>query len=81
MGLDDIEDSDKKNRLMYHLGNNTGYAISDTERGDMMHFIMQNLKDMMKSTYSSPNRNTVISLRTFLNDPTNGFKYNKDKLR
>nr|WP_315421274.1 hypothetical protein [uncultured Pedobacter sp.] len=65
LGLDDIEDSDKKNRLMYHLGNNTGYAISDTERGDMMHFIMQNLKDMTKSTYSSPNRNTVNLLRAF----------------
>jgi len=36
LGLDDIEDSDKKNRLMYHLGDNSGQTISDTERGDMM---------------------------------------------
>lgn len=81
LGLDDIEDHSKKNRLMYHLDDNVGKMISDTERGDMMHFIMKNLNDMTRNTYSNLNRNTEILLRTFLNDKTNGFKYNKAKFR
>eukprot|EP01012_Entosiphon_sulcatum_P024985 TRINITY_DN30266_c0_g1_i1.p1 TRINITY_DN30266_c0_g1~~TRINITY_DN30266_c0_g1_i1.p1 ORF type:complete len:269 (-),score=0.50 TRINITY_DN30266_c0_g1_i1:513-1319(-) len=81
LGLDDIEDSSKKNRLMYHLGDNAGQIISDTERGDMMHFIMKNLNDMTRSTYSNPNNNSGNLLRTFLNNSINGFKYNKAKLR
>ncbi|MFD2288810.1 hypothetical protein GJU39_05845 [Pedobacter petrophilus] len=81
LGLVDIEDNSKKNRLMYHLGNNTGHSISDAERGDMMQFIMRNIKDMTKSTYTNLNNNTVKLLGNFLNSPTNGFKFNQAKFR
>ncbi|MCX2494027.1 hypothetical protein OQX63_11130 [Pedobacter sp. PF22-3] len=83
LGLRDIENSDKNNRLMYHLGDNIGQVISELEKGDMMQFIMKNIIDMTKNSYSysNANRNTVNLLRTFLNDKTNGFKYNKAKFR
>jgi len=81
LNLDDIEDADQKNRLMYHLGDNIGQSLSDTERGTMMNFIMRDLRDMTKITYSNITLNTVNRLRTFLNNSTNGFKYNKAKFR
>jgi len=81
LNLDDIEFSDKKNRLMYHLGDNNGHVISDTERSDMMQYILGDINNMTKSTYSNLNLNTVNRLRIFLNNQTNGFKYNKNKLR
>lgn len=81
LGLDDIEDSDKKNRLMYHLGNNTGYALSDTERGNMMQYILGDIRSMVKNSYSNANYNTVNKLTAFLNTSTNGIKYNKAKFR
>ncbi|WP_316804704.1 hypothetical protein [Pedobacter nototheniae] len=81
LGLDDIEDNSKKNRLMYHLGDNNGQFISDTERGNMLNFIMTNINDMTKSNSTNINFNTLNRLRTFLNNPTNGFKYNKAKFR
>ncbi|WP_235526020.1 hypothetical protein [Pedobacter sp. Leaf216] len=31
--------------------------------------------------YANPSLNTVENLRRFLNNPTNGFKYNKAKFR
>ena len=36
---------------------------------------------MYKGNYSNPSLNTANNLRTFLNDPTNGFNYNKAKFR
>jgi len=81
LNLVDIEDSSKKNRLMYHLGNNTGYAISDTEKGDMLQYILGDIRGMNKTTYSNANIDTPNRLRTFLNNPAHGFKYNKAKFR
>ncbi|GGE44251.1 hypothetical protein EV200_101258 [Pedobacter psychrotolerans] len=81
LGLDDIEDHGKKERLMYHLDDNTGQSISDTERGDMMHFIMGDLRRMLKGNYSNVSNNTIQLLRIFINNKTNGFKYNKAKFR
>jgi len=81
LGLDDIEDHTKKERLMYHLGDNTGQSISDKERGDMMHFMITDLRQMLKGNYSNISNNTVQLLRTFINNKTNGFKYNKAKFR
>jgi hypothetical protein len=81
LGLDDLEDSNKKNRLMYHLGDNTGQVLSDIEKGDMMKFILGDIRDMTGKTFTNPNLNTVNLLRTFLNDKTYGFKYNKAKFR
>ncbi|OWK71741.1 hypothetical protein [Pedobacter sp. AJM] len=83
LGLGDIEDVSKKGRLMYHLGDNTSYNISDNERGDMMNFLMRNISDMTKGTYSytNLNYNTLNLLSRFLKDTTNGFKYNKAKFR
>ncbi|RLJ77196.1 hypothetical protein [Pedobacter alluvionis] len=81
LGLDDIEDSSKKNRLMYHLGDNAGQIVSDTERGNMLNFLMTNIGDITQKNYANINLNTVTRLRTFLNNSTNGFKYNKAKFR
>ncbi|NTE03454.1 hypothetical protein G6M26_06855 [Agrobacterium tumefaciens] len=81
LSLDDIEDSDKKNRLMYHLGDNSGQTISDTEKGDMLNFIMKYMTDITKGNHSNIYLNTVNRLKTFLNNPTNGFKFNKAKFR
>ena len=81
LSLDDIEDSDKKSRLMYHLGDNSGQTISDTERGNMLKFIMVNINDITKINSTNFNLNTLNRLRTFLNNPTNGFKFNKAKFR
>jgi len=81
LGLDDIEDNSKKNRLMYHLGNNTGYSISDLERGDLMEYILGDINNILKKNYSNANIETDSRLKTFLNNPTNGFKYNKAKFR
>lgn len=81
LGLDDIEGDSKKDRLMYHLEDNTGKFISDKERGDMMKFMMLNLLDMTKVSYNNANLNTVNKLRFFIKDNTNGFKYNKAKFR
>lgn len=81
LGLDDIEDSDKKNRLMYHLGGNTGQVVSDAERSNMMQFILGNIKDFTKNEYSNANLNTVNRLKTSLNNPTYGIRYNKTKFR
>lgn len=81
LGLDDIEDSSKKNRLMYHLGNNSGQVISDTEKGDMMQYIVGNINNMTTKEYSNVNLNTVNRLRTFLNQSIYAIKYNKTKFR
>lgn len=42
---------------------------------------MYDLRDMTKGSYSNPGNNMVNQLRTFLNDKSNGFKYNKAKFR
>lgn len=81
LGLDDIEDNSKKNRLMYHLGNNTGYSISDLERGDLMEYILGDINNILKKNYSNTSINTDSRLKIFLNNPINGFKYNKAKFR
>jgi hypothetical protein len=81
LGLDDLEDIDKKNRLMYHLGDNTGHALSDSERGNIMQYILGDIRIMTKNSHSIANHNTVNKLRIFLNTSTNGFKYNKAKFR
>lgn len=81
LNLVDIEDSNKKNRLMYHLSDNAGQIISDTERGDMMQYILGDIRDITKNTYSNANMNTIKLLRTTLNNPIYGFKYNKTKFR
>lgn len=81
LGLDDIEDSSKKNRLMYHLGDNAGQSISEREKGDMMEYILGGANNLIKKNFSNAGLNTVTRLRTFLNNPTNGFKYNKAKFR
>ncbi|GAA4208998.1 hypothetical protein GCM10022289_33810 [Pedobacter jeongneungensis] len=80
LGLADIEDGDKKNRLMYHLGDNAGQSISEREKGDMMEYILGGANNLTKKNYKNASLNTVTRLRTFLNNPTNGFKYNKAKL-
>lgn len=79
--MDDIEDNNKKNRLMYHLGNNTGYSISDLEKGDLMEYILGGIYNITKKNYSNISMNTYSRLRNFLNNPTNGFKFNKAKFR
>jgi len=66
---------------MYHLGDNSGQTISDTERGNMLKFIMVNINDITKINSTNFNLNTLNRLRTFLNNPTNGFKFNKAKFR
>jgi len=81
LGLDDIEDSGKKNRLMYHLGDNAGQSISEREKGDMMEYILGGANNLTKKNFSNAGLNTVTRLRTFLNNSTNGFKYNKAKFR
>ncbi|NTD95632.1 hypothetical protein G6M26_22750 [Agrobacterium tumefaciens] len=83
LGLKDIEDHNKKDQLMYHLGDNTSYNISDNERGDVMNFLMQDISNMTKGVYSYTNQNfnSQNLLRTFLNSRTNDIKYNKAKFR
>jgi hypothetical protein len=81
LSLPDIEDNGNKSRLMYHLGDNIGKEVSDTEKGDMMQYILGEINNMTKNNYSNISLNTVNRLRTFLNDSTNGFKYNKAKFR
>lgn len=83
LGLKDIEDLGKKDRLMYHLGDNTNFNVSDNERSDIMQFMMKNINDMTKGTYSytNLNYNTLNLLRRFLNDRTNDIKYNKARFR
>lgn len=81
LNLDDIEASDKKNRLMYHSGDNNGQIISDTEKSDMMQYLIGDISNFTRKTYANLNLNTVNRLRIFINNQTNGFKYNKNKFR
>lgn len=81
LNLEDIEDYAKSDKLMYHLGDNIAYNISDQERIKFNVFIFENLMDISKQMYTNLNYNTLLKLRLFLNDKTNGFKYNKAKFR
>lgn len=81
LDLNDIEDGNKKNRLMYHLSDNSGHVISDAEKGDMMQYIVGNINDMAKKEYSNINLNTVSRVRIFLNKSIYAIKYNKAKFR
>ncbi|MCX2485024.1 hypothetical protein [Pedobacter sp. MR2016-24] len=80
LGLPDLEESGMENRLMYHLGR-VGSNITNNEKAAMNKFIMYDLRDMTKGSYSNPGYNTANQLRTFLNDKSNGFIYNKAKFR
>lgn len=80
LGLSDLEDAGLENRLMYHIGRK-GAVVNDNERATMNNFIMQDLRAMTKKTYSNPGNNMVNQLRTFLNNKSNGFQYNKAKFR
>lgn len=81
LGLDDLEQSSLKNRLMYHLNDRAGTAVTNLEREDMNRYLMHNINDMTRGSYSNASLNTVNKLRNFLNNPTNGFKYNKARFR
>ncbi|QNK60989.1 hypothetical protein H7F33_10340 [Pedobacter sp. PAMC26386] len=80
LGLLDLEENGLENRLMYHLGK-VGSNVTNKEKAIMNQFIMYDLRNMTRSNYSNPGNNTVNQLRTFLNDTSNGFKYNKAKFR
>lgn len=81
LNLPDIEDTTKKNKLMYHLGDNIGREISETEKGDIMQYMLGDIREMTKGSYSNANNNTLYRLRIFLNNPIYGFKYNKNKFK
>jgi len=81
LGLDDIEKLNLKNILMYHLNDRSGTEITALGREDMNRYLMHDITDMTRGSYANPSMNTVNKLRTFLNNSTNGFKYNKAKFR
>jgi hypothetical protein len=55
--------------------------ISLSELSIMNAYLMRGLVDMSDGAYANPTLNTAENLRKFLNNPTNGFKYNKAKFR
>lgn len=66
---------------MYHLGDNAGQSITEREKADMLEYVFGGANNLTMKNYSNASLNTVTRLRTFLNNPINGFNYNKAKLR
>ncbi|MGY0035107.1 hypothetical protein [Pedobacter sp. NJ-S-72] len=58
LGLPDLEANGFENRLMYHLGK-VGSNVTNSERAIMNKFIMYDLRDMTKGSYSNPGNNMV----------------------
>lgn len=81
LSLGDIEDNSQKQKLMYHLGGNTGSSISNQELIDVNRYIMSDISNVARGRYTNPGLNTVNKLRTFLNSSSNGFIFNKAKFR
>ncbi|MET4138471.1 hypothetical protein [Pedobacter sp. UYP1] len=81
LGLPDLFDKNDTNSLMYNMNGRHMTNVSSDERSKMNNYLIRDIEDMYKGNYTNPSLNTVNNLRTFLNDPTNGFKYNKAKFR
>ncbi|MCX2495878.1 hypothetical protein OQX63_20455 [Pedobacter sp. PF22-3] len=81
LGLGHIKGTSSKKSLMGEVAGTHNNAVSLNELFIMNKYLMANLVDMSNGQYASPTLNTAENLRKFLNNPTNGFKYNKAKFR
>lgn len=81
LGLSDLHGQTNRNKLMYEFVSKTNNQISAQELLQMNRYLMYELVDMSGGRYANQALNTVNKLRSFLNKTTNGFKYNKAKLR
>lgn len=81
LGLPDLYEKKDTKNLMYHLSGITKSIVSSDERSKMNDYLLGDIENMYQGSYSNPSLNTANKLRTFLNAPTNGFKYNKAKFR
>jgi hypothetical protein len=81
LGLSDLRGQANRNRLMYEIASKTNNQVSTQELLQMNRYLMYELVDMSGGRYTNQTLNTVNKLRSFLNNPINGFKYNKAKFR
>jgi hypothetical protein len=81
LGLDDLYNSNQKNSLMYYMGGKNTTQVSNTERALMNDYLIHEIENMYKGSYSNPGLDTRNKLQKFLNNPKYGFKFNKAKFR
>ncbi|GGI52406.1 hypothetical protein GCM10011425_36180 [Mucilaginibacter galii] len=65
---------------MYHLDAN-GKTLNVQQKTDLILYIIFELNKLTSSTYQNAGINTVVKLRTQLNDPANAVRYNRDRFR
>lgn len=80
LSLGDKEDPEFKENIMYHLGG-SGKTVNMQQKIDLTHYIIDELRNMTSSNYQIQSLNTVVKLRTFLNDPSNAVRYNINRFR
>jgi hypothetical protein len=81
LGLSDLQGQANHKRLMYEIAGKTNNQVSTQELLQMSRYLMYELVDMSGGRYTNQTLNTLSKLRPFLNNPTNGIKYNKAKFR
>jgi hypothetical protein len=81
LGLPDLSGKSNSNKLMFEVASKTNNLVSNSELADMNAYLMKDIVSISEGNYSNQSFNTVNKLRNFLNNPTNGFKYNKAKFR
>jgi len=79
--LSDIQSKSLSKNLMYEYAGKNKNELTNSQRLTMNRYIIRALDEMYSGPYSTPNLNTAVNLRTFLNNNKNGFKYNKAKFR
>jgi len=81
LGLGHAKGASSSKSLMGEVAGAKNNSISFNELSKMNEYLMRDLVNMSDGVYTNPTLNTVENLRKFLNNPTNGFKYNKTKLK
>ena len=81
LGLPDLSGKSNSNNLMFEIASKTNNLVSNKELANMNAYLMEDVVSISEGNYSNRSFNTVNKLRNFLNNPTNGFKYNKAKFR
>lgn len=80
LSLGDKEKAEFKGNLMYHLEAN-GKTLNVQQKTDLIHYIILEVNKLTSSTYQNAGMNTLVKLRTQLNDPANAVRYNRDRFR
>lgn len=81
LGLGHIKGVSSRKSLMSEVAGANNNTISLNELSKMNEYLMRSLVDMSDGFYANPILNTAENLRFFLNNLTNGFKYDKTKFK